>query len=810
VLRSGSGGAVHRHGTTFRRMAHGSGAVYDPHRRPDGPPRPDGSPAPPTRGRPLRLRSPAPTPALRYGAALAALTLAVGLTVALAPFLSQAAFVLLWPAVIFAAWYGGFRAALLVVVGGVVAVDLLMLRPGGSALPTGAELIQVFVFALAAVAISRLAARASAATDELDEANRQFESNNRILQDQAIELEQSMEATQALNEELESTLAELQRTHASLAVANDRLAFHAHPSQALAASLDRDETLRSVAGLAIESVADWCVVETLDPEGERSGHAIAHRDPERVRWAEEIDRRYPPDPDAPRGARHVARTGELELYRTIDDELLVAGARDDEHLALLREAGFTAAMVVPLVARGRVFGTITLVSTDQARTYDDDDLLLAEDLGRRAAAAIENADLYRIARRGGDRARLLQRFATELNRAAGLDEVADACLTAGMQELGANAGSLAVLVSDEEFEIVASRGYTSDVAHRCRRFPVAPGRPLPDAVLQRTPCILSTRAEIAERYPRMASPHADADTAALIALPLTADGATLGGLSLSFGSERGFGELERAFILTIGEQAAQAIDRARLLESEREARAAAEEANRARTEFLSAMSHELRTPLNAIGGYVELLEMEVRGPITDAQRSDLERIRRAQAHLLRLISDILSFARIEAGRMEYTIVAVPIAPLIDEMEALIEPQLRSRGLSFVCEPCDPSVVARADRERTRQILLNLLVNAVKFTERGGVTVTAGADGDAVRIAVADTGRGIPPERLESIFDPFVQVDRGLTPEGQQGVGLGLAISRTMAHEMGGSIVARSVEGGGSVFELTLPRADSDA
>jgi len=240
------------------------------------------------------------------------------------------------------------------------------------------------------------------------------------------------------------------------------------------------------------------------------------------------------------------------------------------------------------------------------------------------------------------------------------------------------------------------------------------------------------------------------------------------------------------------------------------ARAVAEQANRAKSDFLAVMSHELRTPLNAIGGYVELLELGVRGPVTEAQREDLGRIQRSQRHLLALINEVLSFARLEAGQVRYNVVAVPVDALLRGIEALIAPQARGQGLRYVYEGTPPSVVARADPEKLQQVLLNLLSNAIKFTPAGGAITLAGEltgeTADArVRIRVRDTGAGIPAGELDRVFEPFVQVDQRLTRT-HEGVGLGLAISRDLARGMGGDLTAESEEGRGSTFTLTLPRA----
>lgn len=241
-----------------------------------------------------------------------------------------------------------------------------------------------------------------------------------------------------------------------------------------------------------------------------------------------------------------------------------------------------------------------------------------------------------------------------------------------------------------------------------------------------------------------------------------------------------------------------------LLGQYEEARAEADAANRAKGEFLSVMSHELRTPLNAIGGYTELIEMGIRGPVTAEQRVDLERIRYSQKHLLGLVNEVLSYTKLETGTVEYDLEAVPVRDAFAAAEALVVPQARAKGLELVRGEVEPSLAVRADADKLRQILANLLSNAVKFTPAGGrIHLECERAGRCVRLSVRDDGVGISPADLAAVFEPFTQVRSDLTRT-QEGTGLGLAISRQLARGMGGELAAESTPGVGSTFTLTLP------
>lgn len=450
---------------------------------------------------------------------------------------------------------------------------------------------------------------------------------------------------------------------------DERMHYLSRASEILASSLDYRTTVAQVAQLLVPQLADWCGVQLLNERGHLDQLAVAHVDPAKIEWAWELNRRYPVDMTASTGAPNVLRTGRAERYVDISDELLQAGAIDADHLGILRQLGMKSVLIVPLAARGRVIGVMSMIAAESGRRYTDADESLALELAERAAIAIDNARLF-----------------TETSEARNaLDE------------------------SLEELESLNEE-------------------------LRQTNDELEVKTHLAN-----------------------------------------------------------------------EARIEAETANRAKAEFLATMSHELRTPLNAISGYADLLLLGVRGDLTPEQQRDVERLKRSGQHLLALINDVLNFAKLEAGQVDFNLEETRIADVLESLDDMIRPQLEAKSLRYVSHECDTSVTVLADAEKVRQVLLNLLVNAMKFTEPGGeVRVTCDTDTADVHVSVHDTGRGIAADRLERVFDPFVQLDRHLTPASQQGVGLGLAISRDLARAMGGDLSVTSVPGEGSTFTLRLP------
>ena len=230
----------------------------------------------------------------------------------------------------------------------------------------------------------------------------------------------------------------------------------------------------------------------------------------------------------------------------------------------------------------------------------------------------------------------------------------------------------------------------------------------------------------------------------------------------------------------------------------------AAKANRAKADFLAVMSHELRTPLNAIAGYSEILTMGVNGQLTEKQAEAVKRIQRSQEHLLMLIDDVLNFVKIEAGATKIQPRLIRVAAAFDELDPLVQPELLRKKISLERAPFDPQLEVFADPNKLRQILLNIVGNAIKFTASGGnIRLTAAREQDSVVMTVADTGIGVPADKVSQVFEPFFQVDAGMTRE-YSGVGLGLAIARDLARVMGGEIIFESELGKGTTVSLSLP------
>jgi PAS domain S-box-containing protein len=404
-----------------------------------------------------------------------------------------------------------------------------------------------------------------------------------------------------------------------------------------------------------------------------------------------------------------------------------------------------------------------------------------------------------------DRTDRLQALTAALSRASLPADVTRVVVEQASPALGATSVIIAIVSEDGEWlEIVDVGAIPGEVLEPWKRFPLTSGVPLAESVVGQRSIFLQNRATWLSHYPSMQDDLEKTGHHATMVLPLVVNDVPIGVMGIAFDTPQRFDGERRSLGLMISQLCAQALDRSRLLDAERRARREAESANRAKGDFLAVMSHELRTPLNAIGGYAELMELGVHGPLTDAQRNTLTRIQTSQRHLLGLINEVLNYAKLEAGTVQYDLRPVRVKRSLIAAEMLVSPQARVKQLELTVAECADDLEIFADEEKVQQILVNLLSNAVKFTDRGEILVEGTGGQDEARISVRDTGIGIPPEQLGRIFDPFVQVRSNLTRLAE-GTGLGLAISRDLARAMKGDLVVESQPGVGSTFTLILPR-----
>ena len=419
-------------------------------------------------------------------------------------------------------------------------------------------------------------------------------------------------------------------------------------------------------------------------------------------------------------------------------------------------------------------------------------------------ATVRAQDALRSAEESERRAERLQAATEAFTGALSLSEVANLIVEQALAALGAQSGALAAVEADRaSIRVIAQRGIDSPGATTTS---LSAPLPLSTAIRETRPVLLAGPADVARDYPASESVQDEDAARAIAAFPMVIGGRTIGGLLVRFDGSHELSSADRAFMNALSRIAAEAFERARLFDAERQARAAAEAANRAKAAFLASMSHELRTPLQAALGFAQLMRGGVYGPVTEQQSEALERVERSQLHLRRLIDDILDFARLEAGRVRIDVEPVVLEELMQDVVRLVGPNAAKKQLLLATKVPPDGQAVLGDRQRLLQILLNLVGNAIKFTQSGGrVSIEATTDEARVFIRVHDTGVGIPPDRLHAVFEPFVQVDDALTRT-VEGAGLGLSISRDLARAMGGDITVQSEVARGSTFTVELPRA----
>ena len=357
--------------------------------------------------------------------------------------------------------------------------------------------------------------------------------------------------------------------------------------------------------------------------------------------------------------------------------------------------------------------------------------------------------------------------------------------------------------------VVHAIGLPAEVRAALEQLPLDAPVPLAEVARLGVPLFLSSEEDL-RRYPDWGGAMIRAGACAAAIVPVWANGELRGVLGLAWTERRSFDEDERAFVLTLGVMCAQAIMRAHLRAAERQAREAAEQANRSKAHFVATISHELRTPMNAVLGYTELLVDEIDGPISALQKDHLGRARASGQHVLGLIEDLLSYARVEAGEEVVRAEPVLLADVVEQSLVLIRPLADRKGLHIRTQgPSEPTEL-HTDPRKLRQILVNVLANAVKFTDTGDVRLFFHVAGEAeeavvtIYFEVTDTGPGMSLLDQEHIFEPFWQADP-VSTNSSGSTGLGLSVARQLARLLGGDVfVTRSVIGEGSTFVVSLP------
>ena len=372
--------------------------------------------------------------------------------------------------------------------------------------------------------------------------------------------------------------AQLDSARAEATHERERLKLLTEAGDTLGSSLDYETTIRELGHYLVPTFADWCSVDLIDTRGVIENLVVVHRDPAKVELARDLQRRYPPDPDAATGLPHVVRTGRAELVSDLTEEMLQVGIQDPAESAAIGDLGIRSVMVVPLTANDRTFGAVTFVSAESGIRYTEGDLAFAQELAHRAALAIANARAYQAeadakanAQEAAERNAILQGITAALGRARTRTEVAQAVLTYGLTAAGATAGVVGLLQGPDQIHIVAIAGYDPDDRAYWESFSVNDPYPLSDAIREGRAVVMHTVSERDTQYPLLAE-TGEREDHPLVCIPLMLGGVAIGGISASFKARSTFGEDRLAFLTAVADQAAQAIDRANAYDREQEAR----------------------------------------------------------------------------------------------------------------------------------------------------------------------------------------------------------------------------------------------
>ena len=460
---------------------------------------------------------------------------------------------------------------------------------------------------------------------------------------------------------------------------------------------------------------------------------------------------------------------------------------------------------VPLLCGDEVPGMISVQSLEREHCFSAADVNWLTTIAATVATAIRNAELFRASHRRADEMAVLAEVGSEIMESLELPVVLQRIAERAYDLLQGTSASIDLL--DANGHTLRGAAAVGEFAEEIRTAACELGEGIIGSLVR------DGRAEIipdVDRDPRAlqipGTPEGEPET--LMCAPLVAHGRSIGALSVWRSLARGpFGVPDIDFLVELARQAAMAIVNAQLYRAAEVARAEAEEANLMKSRFLTDMSHELRTPLNSIINFAYLLSLGTEGELTAGQSDLLTRIADSGRHLLDVINDILDLAKIEAGHVALILEDLDLCPLADSALSTTAGLVRRRQIELVRRFPDEVPLVRADRTRVRQVLLNLLSNAAKFTAAGSIALSVQVDEAWVTVSVADTGVGILPEDLARVFEGFVQLPSATSSE-DRGTGLGLSISKRFVEMLGGRLWAESEPGKGSTFHFTLPRSDT--
>lgn len=613
-----------------------------------------------------------------------------------------------------------------------------------------------------------------------------------------------------VEKEREELLERERVARAEAQASEQRAAFLAQASEILSSTLDYEATLRSLARLAIPRFADWCIVDVVAEDGTIQRVTVEHQDPEKVALAVEVSRRYPPDPNELRGLANVLRTGQAELYPEITDALLTRGARDPNHLRLLKRVGMKSIMLVPLVTRGRTLGAITFVTGESDRRYSEQDLNFAQDLADRAALAVDNARLFyeaetalqereqalELHRSVENRLGILVEASNTLLSSMQLEEVQQTILNISSRLIAADAYAVWRKKADQsDWHVVSAIGLSQQFQ---------------SAVLRETdfnppvieaPLVIETTKDIPWLEHRCEA-YRQEGIKSLLIIPLKLHGEFAGTITFYYRRPMQFGELEVRVATALANLAAAAISSTELYLEQSQLRAQAVEANRLKDEFLATLSHELRSPLNSIAGNAEIL---FRAPETQHVPLVLkaaETIHRSTTAQAQLINDLLDLSRLQTGKLAMNKQPVSFSSIIRDAVVAVQADANAKAIQINLHLADETLIVEVDPVRLQQIVWNLVTNSVKFTpENGQILVSLSSNNDYAVLNVEDNGQGIEPQFLPFVFEMFRQADAKTTRR-HGGMGIGLALVKQISELHGGSVEAAS-DGAGKGTRITV-------